>query len=115
MYYNMPWSHTEELYEPMDRNVMDQCQQYMNYHVTAQMNDGTHFDGIIEGFDNNGVRMLVPEWVEDDTDDEMTRQFNYGYGRPHRRYRRYRRRYFPFRFFRRIFPIPYYYPYYPWY
>lgn len=115
MNYNSPWYQGEELYLSMDRNILDQCQRYLNYHVTAQMSDGSHFDGVIDDYDDEGVTMLVPEWVEDDVDDDVTRQYNYGYGRPRRRFRRFRRRRFPFRFFRRIFPIPYYYPYYPWY
>jgi hypothetical protein len=115
MYYHVSWPQYEDIDQPMDRNLLEQCQKYMNYHVTVQMSDGAHFDGIIDDFDDEGITMLVPEWIEDEHEDEGTRQFAYGYGRPRRRYRRFRRRRFPFRYFRRIFPIPYYYPYYPWY
>lgn len=105
-------------------DIIDKCQQYMNYHVIAHMNDGTQHEGIIQDMDENGVTMLVPEEV-----DGMDRQFGFGgfggydgydgyggyggygggYGR--RRYRRYRRRRFPFSAlaFPFIIPFPFYY------
>ena len=105
-------------YHPMDGDIKAQGERYMNYHVMAQGNDGSQFDGIIESMDDNGVTMLVPEEFDadqarqDNADDE-TRQFNFGYGgydgygRPRRRrHRRFHRRRFPFSFFRFIFPFP---------
>ncbi|WP_404451894.1 hypothetical protein LG329_16325 [Virgibacillus necropolis] len=109
----------QEDHRPMGDDVKQQCQIYMNYHVIAQMNDGSQFDGIIEGMDEDSVTMLVPEEIDEE---QGNRQFGYGYddydydyddyGRPRRRrFRRFRRRRFPFRLFRRLFR----YPYYPWY
>ena len=111
-------------YHPMDDDIKALCQRYMNYHVMAQMNDGTQFDGIIESMDDDGVTMLVPEEVDEEqvrqvNEEDVTRQFDYDfddYGRPRRRrFRRFRRRRFPFSFFRGIFLYPYFPPYYPWY
>ncbi|MCQ6275715.1 hypothetical protein JMM81_12175 [Bacillus sp. V3B] len=86
------------------RNVKSICMQYMNFHIIAQMNDGSQMEGIIDDVDDEGVTMLVPEDIEEDT-----RQFGYGgyggYGR--RRFRRYRRRRFPFF----LFGFPFFYPY----
>ncbi|MBT2689768.1 small nuclear ribonucleoprotein [Bacillus sp. ISL-47] len=79
----------------------------MNYHVIAQMKDGSQVEGIIEDMDDEGVTMMVPEDVEEN---ESRIYGGYGgYGR--RRYRRYRRRRFPFYAFAFpfIFPFPFYY------
>lgn len=105
--------------QPMENDIRSLCQQYMNYHVMAQMNDGTEFEGIIDGMDQNGVTMLVPEDIEVEqmgggNMEVSPNQFGFdGYGR-RRRFRRFRRRHFPFNIFRFIFPYPYYYPY-PYY
>lgn len=89
------------------RDAKSMCMQYMNFHIIAQMNDGSQMEGIIEDVDDEGVTMLVPEEVEEDE-----RQFGGyggggygGYGR--RRFRRYRRRRFPFF----VFGFPFFYPY----
>lgn len=82
------------------------CKKYMNYHVMAQMKDGSQKEGIIEDVDDQGVIMLVPEDVGPDN-----RQFGgYGYG-PRPRFRRFRRFRFPFFVFAFpfVFPYPYYY------
>ena len=91
------------------RDAKSQCQKYMNYHVIAQLKDGSQIEGIIEDMDNEGVTMMVPEEVEADE----SRNYGYsgygGYGR--RRFRRYRRRRFPFSVFvfPFIIPFPFYY------
>jgi hypothetical protein len=92
------------------RDIQSKCKQFINYHVIGQMSDGSNVEGIIEDVDNEGVTMLVPEEVDDDSDD-----MRYGgYGGYRRRFRRFRRRRFPFRVFVFPFfvPFPYYYPYY---
>lgn len=92
------------------RDVQNACQKYMNYHVIGQMADGTQVEGIIEDMDDEGVTMLVPEIVEEDTDDDRIYGGYGGYG-GRRRFRRFRRRRFPFFsfVFPFIFPYPYYY------
>ncbi|WP_053075143.1 hypothetical protein [Ornithinibacillus californiensis] len=109
--------------QSMQGDMKSLCQRYMNYHVMAQMNDGSQFDGIIEGMDDNGVTMLIPEEVDSEQMElnGENRQFgfdfngyggydNYGYGRPRRRFRRYRRQRFPLNLFSRLFLFPYYSP-----
>lgn len=108
---NMPHYRQHENQDFRDAKSM--CMQYMNFHIIAQMNDGSQMEGIIEDVDDEGVTMLVPEEVEEDE-----RQFDGyggyggyggggygGYGR--RRFRRYRRRRFPFF----VFGFPFFYPY----
>ena len=55
MYYHVSWPQFEDIDQSMDRNLLEQCQKYMNYHVTVQMSDGAHFDGIIDDFDDEGI------------------------------------------------------------
>ncbi|MBM7587902.1 hypothetical protein JOC86_004477 [Bacillus pakistanensis] len=122
---NMPWIQNEDFENhPFPngndyfRNVKHACKKYMNFYVIAQMNDGNQVEGIVEGMDDEGVTMLVPETVEEIDDDRQ--QFGgygwngyddyNGYGGYRRRYRRYRRRRFPFSVF--IFPFFYPYPFY---
>jgi hypothetical protein len=83
----------------------------MNYHVIAQMKDGSKKEGIIEDMDDQSVTMLIPEDVDGDE-----RQF-YDYGPGYRpRFRRFRRFRFPYYLFLPPFFYPYpYYPYYPYY
>ncbi|WP_163537043.1 hypothetical protein [Gracilibacillus sp. YIM 98692] len=96
------------------------CNDYMNYHVYGDLNDGSQFEGIIISVDNNSVIILIPEDVEEGS---FHRQYGYDddYGRPRRRFRRYRRQRFPFDLLRGLFlfpfypPYPYPYPYYPYY
>lgn len=130
MYHQFPGT-----YQPMGGDVKAFCQRYMNYHVIAQMNDGSQFGGIIDSIDEDGVTMLVPEEVDAEqlwqvNEEGVSRQFgnnphgfdnfdDFGdfdnYGRPRRRrFRRFRRRRFPFRLFRNIFFYPYYSPFYPY-
>ncbi|WP_054703427.1 hypothetical protein [Bacillus sp. JCM 19041] len=100
-------------YQTMGEDVKQQCHRYMNYHVIGEMNDGSQFEGIIDGMDEEGVTMLIPE---DIMENNNRQQYGYdggydGYGRPRRRYRRYRRRHYPYRFLRNIFLYPFFYPY----
>jgi hypothetical protein len=90
------------------RNIMNTCQRYMNYHVVGQMSDGTQMNGILQDMDDEGVTMLVPEDVDDDSDDMRFGGYG-GYGR--RRFRRFRRRRFPYNVFvfPFFFPFPYFY------
>lgn len=99
----VPWTREEQDY----RDAKSQCQKYMNYHVIAQMKDGSQVEGIIEDMDDEGVTMMVPEEVE--ADDSRIYGGYGGYGR--RRFRRYRRRRFPFYVFvfPFILPFPFYY------
>ena len=90
------------------RDVKGACQKYMNYHVVGQMADGSQVEGIVDGMDDEGVTMLVPEMVEDDgTDTRVFGGFGGGHGR--RRFRRFRRRRFPY--FQFVFPFFYPFPY----
>lgn len=84
----------------MIRNL---SQKYMNYHVIAQMADGSRMEGIIEDVNDQGVVMLIPEDVDADEDE----RFFAGPG-PRRRFRRFRRFRFPFIFFAApfLFPFP---------
>ncbi|PLR78668.1 hypothetical protein CU633_03690 [Bacillus sp. V3-13] len=96
------------------RDVRSRCERYKWYHVIGHLNDGSRVEGIIEDTDNEGVTMLVPEEVDESTGDY--RQFggydDYGYGGYRRRFRRFRRRRFPYPYFifPFIIPYPYYYP-----
>ncbi|WP_193373919.1 hypothetical protein [Paenibacillus sabinae] len=101
---------------PMGGDVKTLSQRYMNYHVIAKTRDGSQFDGIIDGMDDDGITMLVPEEIDaaERENDNTYRAFGYG----QRRFRRFRRQRFPFFFFAFPFftPYPYYYPYpYPYY
>ncbi|WP_176222063.1 hypothetical protein [Tuberibacillus sp. Marseille-P3662] len=97
--------------QPMG-DIKSLCQQWMHYHVIAHMRDGSQFDGIMTGMDEEGVNMLVPQALDPE---QMNRQYGYdgygynGYGY-RRRYRRYRPRRFPYDFFR--YPFFWLYPYY---
>ncbi|UOQ84520.1 hypothetical protein [Gracilibacillus salinarum] len=99
------------------QQMKSMCQQYMNFYVTGQLQDGSSFEGIIDQIDDVAVTMLIPEEVELE---ETDRQFGGYYGGPgRRRYRRYRRQRFPFGLLSGLLlypfiypPYPYYYPYY---
>ncbi|QOR68212.1 hypothetical protein IM538_08935 [Cytobacillus suaedae] len=108
---------------PMD--IQNACQRYMNYYVTGQLADGSQVEGIITDMDDNGVEMMVPEEVQENTADmrygyggyggyngyDGYDGYGYGYGRPRRRYRRFRRRRYPYAqfVFPFILPFPFYY------
>lgn len=96
------------------RNMHDQCKRYAYHHVIFTMNDGRSFDGIIENVDRDNVTVLVGEDVmERESDGIEERQF-YGYGRPRRRFRRFRRQVFPLAFLTALSLFPYAYPPYPY-
>lgn len=113
------------------RNLHDKCHKYMYHHVTLTMADGSSFDGIIEDVDRDQITVLVGEDVMERESDEFdARQYyGYGYGRPRRRFRRFRRQIFPLAALTALallpyvypdpypypYPYPYYPPYYPYY
>lgn len=103
------------------QELYDECNNLMGYHITIVMKDGSTLDGMIEKVDANGITMLVGEDVMDDEEDmdqsmnqpNVQRQF--GKGRRMRRHRRFRRRGFPFNSIKRVFPIIYPYPFFPFF
>lgn len=99
------------------RNMKDECKKHLYYHITLTMTDGNTFDGIIENVDEDMITMLVGEDVmEEESENPYNEQRQYGYGRPRRRFRRFRRRKFPFGTLAALALLPYiapaYYPYY---
>lgn len=75
------------------QNLRDKCERFINYHTMFTMQDGSTFDGIIEGLDGDCVMVLVGEDVieqEGANQSNLQRQ----QGRP-RRFRRFRRRRIP--------------------
>ena len=76
----------------------EECKRCMSYHAILTMIDGSVFDGIIEDVDDNRVTVLVGEDIMEqegaDQGNQQQRQ-PYNYGRPRRRFRRFRRRNFP--------------------
>ena len=85
------------------QNLKSKCKKYLYYNVTLIMSDGSIFDGMIENIDQDRIVMLVGEDVIDlDDDDESNYDENRQHGnvgfhrRPRRRFRRFRRRFFPF-------------------
>lgn len=84
------------------RSLHDLCRKYMHYHVVLKMKDGRSVHGILEGMNRQEASVLVPEDVTDE------RQFYGGYGYPRRRFRRFRRRIFPFIIIAALYPFPYY-------
>jgi hypothetical protein len=102
------------------RSMHDQCNQYMSYHVVITMNDGSTVDGIIENVGADGVNVLVGEDVMERG--EQDERYYGGYGFPRRRFRRFRRQFFPLASLAAlallpyVLPAPYPYPYpYPYY
>ncbi|WP_051353112.1 hypothetical protein [Thalassobacillus devorans] len=106
----------------MDRQnpseIKEMCQTNHYYFVQIQLSDGSLVDGIIDGTDEDHVYLLVP--VGDEKEEMEQRQFGYsgfgpyggypygaGYGYP-RRFRRFRRRRYPFFYIRRLF-FPFFY------
>lgn len=95
------------------QNLHDECRRLMNYHALFTMRDGSVFDGIIESVDSNGVTVLVGEDVmEEELENPCSQQRQFG--RP-RRFRRFRRRVFPFTTLLALSLLPYpYYPFFPY-
>jgi len=73
-----------------DREMQRRCEEFMTFHVIINMRDGSKMDGIITDVDDSGVTMLVGEDVVERSGEGNSRQMP-------RRFRRYRRRRFPFR------------------
>jgi hypothetical protein len=97
------------------QNLHDECKKLMSYHAIFTMKDGSVFDGIIESVDPDRVIVLVGEDVmEQEFENQYDQQRQYG--RP-RRFRRFRRRYFPFASLiaLSLLPYPYYAAPYPYY
>ena len=85
------------------RNTHEQCIKLMYHHVILSMSDGSSFDGIIEAVDQDNISVLVGEDVmeEGESNQETRQYYGYdggGYGRPRRRFRRFRRRRLPLAF-----------------
>ncbi|MFC3040530.1 hypothetical protein ACFOGI_09760 [Virgibacillus xinjiangensis] len=122
---NQPMYHGNMYQDNMNpshhQQLQDFCRRYQYHLVQGEGTDGRTYDGIIEGVDNDAVYMLTPDGDNDWDDwDDMDRQYGYGpsgygynYGQPGfygypRRFRRFRRRRFPFFFFRRFLFPPFY-------
>lgn len=67
------------------KHMYDQCKAHMHSYVLAELEDGTKFDGIITGLDEEYVYFAVP--IDNDDPSQMMqnmgelRQFGwYGYG-----------------------------------
>lgn len=83
------------------RDLQSKFKKYMYYNVTLIMADGCLFDGMLENVDQDRITMLVGEDVMEQDDeytyDENRQPGNVGFNRrPRRRFRRFRRRFFPF-------------------
>lgn len=110
------------------KGMYDECKRCMYYHAVLKMTDGSEVDGIIENVDPDRIIVLVGEDVmgpegENMPEGQGQRQYQYhNYGRPRRRYRRFRRQAFPLATLAALsllpypilppYPYPYYYPYY---
>lgn len=109
------------------QSLQDNCKNHMFYHVTLTMTDGSTFDGIIDNVGADRFSVLVGEDVmdrEDENQSDERQYFPYG-PPPRRRFRRFRRREFPFASLAALallpyvlppvyppYPYPYPYPYY---
>ncbi|WP_096270303.1 hypothetical protein [Paucisalibacillus globulus] len=69
------------------KHMYDLCKTHMHSYVLAELEDGTNFDGIITGLDEEYVYFAVP--IENEVNSQMMpnmneqRQFGwYGYGYP---------------------------------
>jgi hypothetical protein len=85
-------------------SLKDLCKKYHLHLVRLEGTDGNIYEGIIEDVNEDSVDMLIPVGdVEDDPDYGMRQYFGQmGYGGYPRRFRRFRRRRFPFFIFRRL-------------
>jgi hypothetical protein len=104
-----------------EKTMYDQCRTHMHSYVLAQLHDGTSFDGIITGLDEDYVYFALPlenEMAEQTMPNtQEQRQFGYGwhgyggfgvpgYGYPSYGYPSYGGFYGPGRRFRRfVLPI----------
>lgn len=105
--YEMKSSNSQNL-----KNLKDECEKLLSYHVILTMTDGNIFDGIIEKVDGDQIVVLVGEDIIDQSETTDTRQFG------GRRFRRFNRMVFPLVGLAALalvtYPYyrPYYYPYY---
>ena len=85
-------------YNSNTQNIENLCKKYLYYNVTLTLSDGSVLDGMIESVELERIIMLVGEDVIDPDDDENTYDKNrqHGHRGPRRRFRRFRRRSFPF-------------------
>lgn len=92
------------------KSLQDECKRCLYYHAILTMSDGTTFDGIIEDVDDNSITVLegedVMEGESEGQEDDMRRP-PYGYGRPRRKYRRFRRRRYPIGRLSKLALLPY--------
>lgn len=86
----------ENNYYRDSQSLHDDCKNCLNYHVILTMTDGSTLDGIIQEVNSDRVSVLVGEDVMDQEDEarDSYRQ-PIGFGRPGRRFRRFRRRSLP--------------------
>ncbi|WP_058306103.1 hypothetical protein [Gracilibacillus massiliensis] len=106
------YNYSDGIYQ--QHEIKNLCEEYKNYYVMGQLNDGAQFEGIVDSVDNSGVNMLI---AEDIVEEQSDRQLGY-YGPGRRRYRRFRRQRYPFGLLTNLLLYPFYYPpypYYPWY
>ncbi|GIO25741.1 hypothetical protein [Ornithinibacillus bavariensis] len=65
-----------------EKNMYDECKTHIHAYVLAQLQDGTRFDGIITGLDEDYVYFAIP--LENEMSDQITshvqEQRQYGYG-----------------------------------
>ncbi|ALA53914.1 hypothetical protein J32TS2_05200 [Shouchella clausii] len=79
--------------------MKEKCRQMKDHHVEVKMANGQSVDGILTEVREDGITVLVGE----DVHQEESRQFGW-------RYRRYRRRFFPFGGFTGLGFFPYFFP-----
>ncbi|GAA0593092.1 hypothetical protein GCM10009001_06500 [Virgibacillus siamensis] len=99
------------------QHIYDQCKDHMHSYVLVELNDGSSFDGIVTGLDNEYVYFAVP--LEQDNGmphGQHHRQFGwgggynpgfYGYGGYHRP-RRFRRLILPLAALTALSVLPWY-------
>lgn len=89
-------SSIKNYYERDMKSLQQQCEKSMLFHIIVTLKNGSIIDGIIEKVEPDYIVMLVGEDVMQEYDDngDEDRQVS-GYGRPRRRFRRFRRRRFP--------------------
>jgi hypothetical protein len=101
-----------QMEQPTQEDMYNFCSQFMQHLVQFGTTDGNMHDGIIENVNQEGVMMLMPDGDDDTRDSSMThdqRQYGYGYGYGYpRRFRRFRRQFFPFFLLSSLF-FPYFY------
>lgn len=108
------------------KEMHDECEKLMNYHASFMTKYGSKFDGIVESVGPDYVVILVAEDIVDQGDEDVSqgnkknRYNGYNMQRQYvnpRRYRRFRRRPFPYNTLAgvAVLPYPYYAPPYPFY